>query len=76
MTPPFLHLDLKPANLLVDENWVVKVEGRSLQLIFQDIRLWLKPTEKEAYWSSRISSVYESRLSSLRVKLIVFRDVA
>lgn len=23
--PTFLHLDLKPANLLVDQNWVVKV---------------------------------------------------
>jgi ankyrin repeat/protein kinase domain-containing protein 1 len=25
--PPFLHLDLKLGNLLVDQNWNVKVAG-------------------------------------------------
>lgn len=33
MNPPFLHLDLKPANLLVDKNWNVKVADFGLSKI-------------------------------------------
>lgn len=34
MDPPLLHLDLKTANLLVDENWVVKVQATIQTLSF------------------------------------------
>jgi len=33
MTPPFLHLDLKSQNLLVDDNWTVKVSDFGLSQI-------------------------------------------
>lgn len=36
MKPPFLHLDLKPANLLVDKNWTVKVADFGLSKIQGD----------------------------------------
>ncbi len=32
LNPPFLHLDLKLGNLLVDHNWTVKVAGQHANL--------------------------------------------